>query len=395
MSLIQIQLKPGRERNLCRGHPWVFSGAIAEVHGSPTSGETVAVHAADGRFLAWAAWSGSSQIRLRIWSRDPDTRIDDTFLAGRITAAIDLRRRRGLLSADCACRLVYSEGDGLPGLVVDYFSGYLVCQFLSAGAERWRETLVDALASALRPAGIFERSTAASRRKEDLPPRQGLLRGNSPPPELEYQRNSLRWLANLAHGQKTGAYLDQHDNHQRVAAVATGRVLDMFSHAGGFGLTALAAGATHALLVDSSPDALDLARANADLNGLADRCEFQRGDAFEWLRTLVVEGRRFDQVILDPPKFVHSAAQVRKGARAYQDINRLALQLVAPGGTLATFSCSGNVDSGLFRKIIASAAAEADRDSLLLATLGQPPDHPVPLAVPESEYLKGLLLQVR
>lgn len=394
MSSHRLVLKPGRERSLHQRHPWIFSGAIAQVAGEPQAGETVDVVDARGAFLARAAFSPASQIRARVWTFDESEVIDRAFFMRRLARALEARRALGLDATDGACRLVFAEADGFPGLVVDRYARYLVCQFLSTGPERWRDTIVECLAEQLAPEGIFERSEASGRRKEGLASRQGVLLGTVPP-SITIVQGDVRFEIDVVHGQKTGAYLDQHRNRERVAALAAGAdVLDAFAYGGGFALTCLAAGARAATLIDSSKDALQLARRNADLNGATDACDFIAANVFDTLRALGDAGRRFDLVILDPPKFVHTAAQIKSGSRGYKDINWQGLKLVAPGGVLATFSCSGHVDAALFRKIVAGAAVDADRSVQIIEQLGQPADHPIALAFPEGEYLKGLILRV-
>jgi 23S rRNA (cytosine1962-C5)-methyltransferase len=405
-AVATVRLKTGRERSLKRRHPWVFSGAIADVDGEPASGETVRVVSERGEPLALGAFSPSSQIRVRAWTFAPtadadtagvntDVAIDAPFIAGRIAQAVAARRRLGLLDPQGACRLAFSEADGLPGLVVDRFADFLVCQFLAAGAERWREAVLDALETELKPRGIFERSEASARRKEGLPSARGVLRGETPPARIEIELGGIRQLVDIAEGQKTGAYLDQRENRRRVAAYAKGaRMLDAYTYSGGFALTCLAAGASDALLLDSAESALALAVEQARLNALEPRCRILESDVGDALRKLDASGERFDLIVLDPPKFVHTAEQVNPGSRAYKDVNRLAFGLLNRGGVLATFSCSGHVDAALFQKIVAGAAVDAGRDAQILEKLAQPADHPVGLHFPEGEYLKGLILRV-
>jgi 23S rRNA (cytosine1962-C5)-methyltransferase len=388
-------LKHGREKSVLRRHPWIFSGAIERIEGSPMSGDTVAVVTDAGRFLGWAAFSPASQIRLRIWTFDEATRVDASFFHDRLARAIDSRRRLGLVADDRACRLVFSESDGLPGLIVDRYGPFAVCQFLSAGSERWRNEIAAALLELGIARGVYERSEAGARRKEALPSRRGSMLGEEPPASVELRIGGALHAVDVARGQKTGAYLDQQSNRVRVASHARGAaVLDAFAYSGGFAIACLHAGATHARLVDSSAEALAAAERDARANGVADRCELVPADVFEELRALREAGTRFDVVVLDPPKFVHNAEQVQAGSRGYKDINWLALQLVAPGGVLATFSCSGHVDVALFQKIVAGAALDARRDAQVLERLAQAPDHPVALEFPEAEYLKGLILRV-
>ena len=391
----KVWLKRGREKSLLRKHPWVFSGAIERVQGEPAPGDTVEIVDAAGAFLAWAAYSPASQIRARVWSFVPEETIDAAFLRGRLERAIESRRELGLVGTDTACRLVFAESDGLPGLVVDRYAGFVVCQFLSAGAEHWRAEIAGSLVELCGPRGIYERSEASARRKEGLPSQRGVLRGEAPPAEIEVRMGSTHWLIDVVNGQKTGAYLDQQRNRGRVAELAAGaEVLDGFAYTGGFAITALVAGASGATLVESSTEALRTAEREAAANGVADRCRLLAASVFDELRLQRDDGRRYDLVVLDPPKFVHSAEQVSAGSRGYKDVNMLGFELVRPGGLLATFSCSGHVDAALFQKIVAGAALDAGRDAQILERLSQPPDHPIAIEFPEAEYLKGLILRV-
>jgi 23S rRNA (cytosine1962-C5)-methyltransferase len=390
-----VWLKPGREKSLRRRHPWVFSGAVGRLEGEAAPGATVDIVASSGDFLARGAWSPSSQIRARVWSFESNEAIDAAFFRRRLSRAVESRRRLALLDEHGACRLVFSESDGLPGLIVDRYGEFLVCQFSSAGAEAWRATIVEQLGELCGPRGIYERSEGGARHKEGLSSRRGSLFGNEPPAELEIVAGRVRLVVNIANGQKTGAYLDQQCNRERVAAHAhEADVLDAFSYTGGFAIACLKAGARRATLIDSSPDALELAKREAASNGVGDRCRFVAANVFDELRLVREAGERFDLVVLDPPKFVHSADQVAAGSRGYKDINMLGLALVKPGGVLATFSCSGHVDAALFQKIVAGAAVDAGRSAQILERLSQPPDHPVATEFPEADYLKGLVLRV-
>ena len=390
-----VWLKPGREKSLRRRHPWVFSGAIERVDGQVQPGSTVDVVASSGEFCGRAAYSPTSQIRARIWTFETSEVIDAAFFRRRLARAVESRRRLALLDVHCACRLVFSESDGLPGLIVDRYGEYLVCQFLSAGAEAWRTTIVELLGELCAPRGIYERSEGGARHKEGLPSRRGLLAGAEPPTEIEIVAGGARLVVDIANGQKTGAYLDQQHNRERVAAHARDAdVLDAFSYTGGFAIGCLHAGARRATLIDSSADALELAKRETAANDVGDRCRFVVANVFDELRAVRDSGTRFDLVVLDPPKFVHSADQVTAGSRGYKDINMLGLALVRPGGVLATFSCSGHVDAALFQKIVAGAAVDAGRMAQILERLSQPADHPVATEFPEADYLKGLILRV-
>jgi 23S rRNA (cytosine1962-C5)-methyltransferase len=394
-SSAKVWLKPGREKSLRRRHPWVFSGAIERLEGEAVAGTTVELVSSSGETLGRGAYSPASQIRARVWTFDARESIDAEFFRRRLERAVESRRRLGLLDAHAACRLVFSESDGLPGLIVDRYGEYLACQFLSAGAEAWRTTMVALLAELCAPRGIYERSEGGSRHKEGLSSRRGPLAGEEPPRELEVVSGGGRWVVDIANGQKTGAYLDQQRNRELVAAHAqSADVLDAFSYTGGFSIACLRAGAQRATLIDSSADALALAERETAANGVLDRCRFVVANVFDELRVLRDAGARFDLVVLDPPKFVHSAEQLTAGSRGYKDVNMLGLALVRPGGALATFSCSGHVDAALFQKIVAGAAVDAGRTAQILERLSQPADHPVATEFPEADYLKGLILRV-
>ena len=389
----RVTLKPGRDKSLRQRHPWVFSGAIASVEGKPGSGETVVLHAAGGTSLAVAAWSPTSNIRARVWSFDPDAAIDPAFLSAKIHAAV--RARSSMLDAEhTACRLIHGESDGLPGLVVDRYADVAVVQILAAGAEAWRDVLVAAIRDATCCTAVYERSDADVRGLEGLESRTGAIAGTLPG-SLAFVENGLTYRVDVARGQKTGFFLDQRDNRARIREVARDRdVLDCFCYTGGFSVAALAGGARSLRAIDSSGDALVLARANVDANGLdGARVEWRDADVFMELRALRNARAEFDLVILDPPKLAPTAQHAPKAARAYKDINLLALKLLRRGGLLATFSCSGGVSADLFQKIVAGAALDARADAVIVARFGASADHPVALNFPEGEYLKGLLIQ--
>jgi len=392
---LALILKPGREKSLLRRHPWVFSGAIDRVAGRPAAGDTVAIRAANGAFLAWAAHSPQSQIRARVWSWDEGASIDEGFIRARVAGAI--ARRAALPSATDALRLVHGEADELPGVVCDRYADLAVFQFSSVGADRWREPIVDAVLAETESRTAYERSDLDVRQLEGLPPRSGVLRGDLAAPGVEIVEHGLRYGVDVARGQKTGFYLDQRANRDRVGGLAAGGdVLNCFCYTGGFTLNTLAGGARSVLSVDSSGAALALARENARRNGFADaRADWLEADVFTALRGLRDAGRRFDLIVLDPPKFAPTAAHAPKAARAYKDINLLAFKLARPGGLLVTFSCSGGVSPELFQKIVAGAAADAGVVTQLLERLQADADHPTLLSFPEGEYLKGLVLRRR
>jgi 23S rRNA (cytosine1962-C5)-methyltransferase len=385
-----IELRDGKERSLLRRHPWVFEGSVAK--GRADAGETVRVVAADGRFLAWAAYSPTSMIRLRAWSFDEAERIDDMFFERRLRAALELRARLPIHSS--GLRLVHGEADGLPGLIVDRYADTLSAQFLAAGMERWKATIADRLVALTGLQRLYERSDSGVRQLEGLASVAGWLRGEGPT-EVTIAEHGWQLTLDVAEGHKTGFYLDQRDNRRRFAELVRHfglkRVLNCYCYTGGFTVAALAGGASHVTSVDSSAPALERARANVALNGhdMA-RAEFADADVNAFLRERLKAGDSFDAIVLDPPKFAPSAAHAERAARAYKDINRLALKLLAPGGLLFTFSCSGGVGAELFHKIVAGAGLDAGVDGVLLERLAGACDHPTTIVFPEGEYLKGL-----
>lgn len=392
-----LHLSKGREASLLRHHPWVFSGAVASVAGNPANGETVNVVDANGRELGLAAYSPHSQIRARMWSFDPQAVIDADFICRQVQAAI---KRRGLLFSERrnGLRLIYGESDQLPGLVVDRYGDFLSCQILSSGAEFWRQAIIDALQQTLPDIkGIYERSDVAVRKHEGLEQQTGLLAGAEPPAYITLIEQGRQYLVSIASGHKTGYYLDQFDNRNVVQQLCAARpqparVLNCFSYTGGFGIAALHGGAAHVTNVDSSGPALELAGQNLELNGFdTDQAELVQANVFEYLRELKQQGRQFDIVVLDPPKFAETKHQFKRAARAYKDIALQAAQLIAPGGYLVSFSCSGAIDPGLFQKITADALLDAGRSGQITRFLHQAEDHPVALPFPESLYLKGLI----
>jgi 23S rRNA (cytosine1962-C5)-methyltransferase len=387
-----ITLREGKERSLLRRHPWVFQGSVG--HGKADVGETVRVAAADGRFLAWAAYSPASMIRLRAWSFDETERIDNMFLERRLRHAIELRQR--LPIASDGVRLVHGEADGLPGLIVDRYADCLSAQFLSAGMERWKATIADLLLQVTGLSRLYERSDSGVRQLEGLAPAAGWLRGEGGT-EVTIHEHDWKLTLDVAEGHKTGFYLDQRDNRKRFADLVRHfgckRVLNCYCYTGGFTVAALAGGASEVVSVDSSAPALERARSNVVLNGhdLAPS-EFVDADVNTFLRERLKAGDSFDAIVLDPPKFAPSAAHAERAARAYKDINRLALKLLAPGGLLFTFSCSGGVGAELFHKIVAGAGLDAGVDGVLLDRLAGACDHPTTIVFPEGEYLKGLVV---
>ncbi len=387
-----LRLKPAKERSLLRRHPWLFESAIGR--GGADVGETVRVESAEGQFLAWAAFSPSSKIRARVWSFDELQRIDASFFIAACDCSVRARARFDIKSN--GVRLVHGESDGLPGLVVDRYGDTLVAQFTSAGVERWKETIADALLAATGLSKLYERSDASSRALEGLAECCGWLRGRGPV-DLLLQEHDWQLALNIADGHKTGFYLDQRDSRRRFADYARRlkfeRVLNCYCYTGGFTVAALTGGAAHVTSIDSSGPALEKAAANVALNGFAPgRATFMDADVNASLRQFVEQGRSFDAIVLDPPKFAPTVAHADRAARAYKDINRLAFKLLEPGGVLFTYSCSGGISVDLFHKIVASAGCDAGVDGYIHERMGGAPDHPMTINFPEGEYLKGLVV---
>lgn len=393
---ITVHLHAGKEKSLRRLHPWVFSGAIARVKGTPKAGETVSVHSAEGDWLGYAAWSPQSQIRARIWSFNQGETINAAFFANRIAAAKALRE--SLTISSNAYRLVAAEADELPGITIDKYDNWLVCQLLSTGADYWRDAIVTALRELFPECNIYERSDVDVRHKEGLAPLTQVLYsqdGSAPPETLWIEENGLQLGVDIQQGHKTGYYLDQRDSRLAIQKYVQGkRVLNAFSYTGGFGLYAAAAGAAEVVNLDVSAPALAQATLNHQRNNLGtEQLVNRQEDVFEALRNFHQTGQRFDVIVLDPPKFVDSKANLTRACRGYKDINRLACMILKPGGTLLTFSCSGLLSGDLFQKVVADAALDAKRPLHIIDRLFQGADHPVRTNFPESLYLKGLVLR--
>ncbi|HEY1130635.1 MAG TPA: class I SAM-dependent methyltransferase [Roseateles sp.] len=386
----KVTIRPGKERSLVKRHPWVFESSVAR--GGADSGETVRVEAADGTFLCWAAFSPQSQIRLRAWTFDEAERVDAAFFRRRIDQALAMRAR--LEIASDAVRLIHGEADGLPGLIVDRYVDTLVAQFTSAGVERWKGVIADALLAATGLTRLYERSDAQAREWEGLPVQTGWLRGDGGT-AITIREHDWRLTLDVAEGHKTGYYLDQRDSRRRFADAVRQfgcrSVLNCFSYTGGFSVAALAGGAAEVISVDSSGPALERAVAHVALNGFdASRHQAWDADVNATLRRCLAEGRRFDAIVLDPPKFAPTAAHAERAARAYKDINRLAFMLLNDGGLLYTFSCSGGISPDLFHKIVAGAGLDASVDGYIVERLSAAADHPQTVRFPEGDYLKGL-----
>jgi 23S rRNA (cytosine1962-C5)-methyltransferase len=392
-TLSEIRLFPGRERSVVQRHPWIYSGAIEKVLGDPASGDTVSVVSHKGERLGKAAFSPFSQIRARMWSWNPEEQVDHDFFQAKVENSIAFRQelRKGLDSN--AIRLVYAESDGLPGLIVDDYAGHLVVQILSSGCELWKRTLLQVLIEAVHPLSVYERSDVEVRHLEGLQPCKGMLWGKDPPDQVVISEAGNEFLVDIKQGQKTGFFLDQRRNRREILPYIKGRdFLNCFCYSGAFTVYALRGGATHTVSIDSSADALALAKRNLEVNGFSpDKEDFLDEDVFQQLRRFRDARRQFDVIVLDPPKFAATQAQVPKASRAYKDINLLALKLLRPGGILLTFSCSGGVSMELFQKIVAGAALDAGVETHVIKYLGQDADHPISLRFPESAYLKGLI----
>lgn len=391
-----IKLKKGRDKSFNRKHPWIFSGAIDSVKDINTNGETVDIISGDGKFLGYGSYSSHSQISVRVLSFNPDEKIDLDFFHRRINDAAELREQIINDETTNAYRIINAESDLLPGLVVDKYGDYLVCQFLSAGAEFWKNETVKILVSLFNPTGIFERSDVEVREKEGLLPSKGVLFGKEPDELLEIIENGNKFFVDVNLGHKTGFYLDQRDNRKILEQFSSEKeILNCFSYTGGFSVYAIKAGASKVISVDSSAESLTLAEKNFSLNGIdPSKYEIIHDDVFKYLRKLRDTNRQFDVIILDPPKFAESVSQIDKAARGYKDINLLALKLLKKNGILFTFSCSGHIVPELFNKIIADAAADAGREVHILKYLTQSPDHTMLTSFPEGLYLKGLICKV-
>lgn len=394
--MITVKLKKNRQKSLERKHPWVFSGAIDQIKEMPRNGETVKVISSDGKFLGWAAYSTKSQISLRIWSFKETEIINSTFFKEKILQSIELRKQILDISNTNVYRLINAESDSLPGMIVDKYNDFIVCQFLSAGAEFWKQEIVNELSALLNPSGIYERSDVEVREKEGLDPVSGILFGEAPPDFVEIIENGIKFFVDIKNGHKTGFYIDQRDNRKLIENYSSEKeILNCFSYTGGFSAYAIKGGAVKITNVDSSLDALSLAEKNLLLNSIdSSKYENVVDDVFKYLRKLRDANKHFDIIILDPPKFAESASQVEKAGRGYKDINLLAIKLLNTNGLLVTFSCSGHITTDLFTKIISDAALDSGKTVHIIKHLTQSSDHTMLTSFPESLYLKGLICKV-
>jgi len=393
--MVDIILKKGKEKAAIQRHPWVFSGALEKVKGKPEDGDVVKVFAFDNEFLGYGYFNSNSRVAVRLLEWDEKQVIDRSWYQNRLKQAI--ASRKFILTEETnTCRLVFSEADFLPGLIVDKYADFLSLQILSSGIEKVKTDIVEILRSELNPKGIFDKSDATARGHEGLPIENGLLWGENPPEFLEVKENGIVYNINIAEGQKSGFYCDQRDNRKILASYTKGKkVLDCFSYSGGFSLNSLANGAEAVTSVDSSALAIDTLKQNIDLNKFeAAKVTTIQSDVNKQLRAFKESAELFDVIVLDPPKYAPSRSALDRAARAYKDLNRLGMLLLKPGGLLATFSCSGAVDIETFKQIIAWAALDAGKEVQIIKQFCQPEDHPVRISFSEGEYLKGLLLRV-
>jgi 23S rRNA (cytosine1962-C5)-methyltransferase len=393
LTLETLTLKPNREKSLRRRHPWIFSGAIKSVTGEPEAGDVVQVMTSGGEYVGKCSFNPDSSISGRMWTFDGEE-IDKEFILSKMRIAIILRKNLHIInSLNNSCRLIHAESDGLPGLIVDQYDDFLVVQFLTAGIEKWRTVIIAGLTELTGLENIYERSDVDVRKLEGLEERTGQLIGIEPPDRVEILENGNKFLVDLKHGQKTGFYLDQKENRFRFAEFTKEKtVLNCFCYTGGFAVYALQGGAKSIISIDSSEEAITLAKENTKLNSKKSiQAEWIIGDVFKELRTMRDRGSKFDVIVLDPPKFASTSAQVESAARGYKDINLLAFKLLDHGGILFTFSCSGGVSRDLFQKIVADAALDAEVQASIIGHLSQGVDHPIALNFPEGDYLKGLI----
>lgn len=394
--MVEIKLKKGKEKAVLQRHPWVFSGALEKIKGEPKNGDVVKVLSAQNEFLAYGYFNDQSRVAVRLIEWNESQAINKAWYSQKINQAIEARAHLLQKEDTNAYRLIFSEADFLPGLIVDKYADFLSVQILSTGIEKAKDVIIESLCEALNPKGIFDRSDATARTHEGITAENGLLWGEAPATFIEVKENGILYHINIAEGQKSGFYCDQRDNRQLLASYAQGKtVLDCFSYSGGFSLNALKQGAKAVSSVDSSALAIETLKQNIELNHFDPKIHTAiQSDVNKQLRAFKDEGKKFDIVVLDPPKYAPSRSALDRAARAYKDLNRLGLLLLESGGLLATFSCSGAVDIETFKQIIAWAALDAGKEVQVIRQFSQPEDHPVRLSFPEGEYLKGLLLRV-
>jgi 23S rRNA (cytosine1962-C5)-methyltransferase len=395
--MIDVILKKGKEKAVMQRHPWLFSGAIDKVKGKPANGDVVRLLNTDGKFMAYGFYNDQSRVALRLLEWNEDVAIDDDWFRKKVAVAVASRAELLADGSTNTCRLIFSEADYLPGLIVDKYADYLSLQILTSGIENNKAVIIDELEKLLQPKGIFDKSDASSREHEGLGASNGgVLAGAHPPEIVGVKENNVVYGINIAEGQKSGFYCDQRDNRHIVAAHVKGKkVLDCFCYTGGFTLNSLKQGAASVTSVDSSALAIETLKQNIELNGLnADLNRTFQSDVNKQLRKFKEEGETFDLIILDPPKYAPSRSALDRAARAYKDLNRIAMLLLNKGGLLATYSCSGAMDIDNFKQVLAWAALDAGKEVQFIYQFCQPEDHPVRASFPEGEYLKGLLCRV-
>ena len=392
----QVRLKKGKEKAVLQLHPWIFSGAIENTKGKLENGEIVEVLDINKGFLAFGFYNSNSRVAVRLLEWNSEVAIDEAWWRLKVRKAVEARRPIFESEQTNTCRLIFSEADFMPGLIVDKYADFLSVQIHSSGIEKVKDVILDELQQLLQPTGIFERSDAGARSHEGLEPSSGTLLGAEPPEFVTVSENGVLYNVNIAEGQKSGFFCDQRDNRRIVAEHAKGkRVLDCFSYSGGFSLNSLKSGAKEVISVDSSALAIDTLKQNISLNKL-DKLAHSviQSDVNKQLRNFREAGEKFDIVVLDPPKYAPSRSTLDKASRAYKDLNRLGMSLLESGGLLATFSCSGAVDINHFKQVLAWAALDAGKEIQFIYQFCQPEDHPVRASFPEGEYLKGLLCRV-
>lgn len=394
--MYSVRLKKGKEKAVRQLHPWVFSGAIEKIKGSPQNGDIVMLTDSNDTFLAYGFFNDKSRVAVRLLEWNLETEINESWWRQKVATAV--KYREGLYNDQTnTFRLIFSEADFIPGLIVDRYADFLSVQILTSGVERVKHIIIDELQKLLKPKGIFDRSDASARAHEGMEPSSGgVLSGIEPPEFVSVRENGIVYHVNIAEGQKSGFYCDQRDNRRLVAQHTSGKkVLDCFSYSGGFSLNAFLAGASEVVSVDSSALAIETLKRNIEINNFGKMPHrLIQSDVNKQLRAFRESGDKFDVIILDPPKYAPSRSALTKAARAYKDLNRLAMLLLNEGGLLATFSCSGAVDLATFKQILAWAALDAGKEVQFIGQFAQPSDHPVRSSFPEGEYLKGLLCRV-